>query len=147
MTEREKNSILVTGGRGFVGRTLVKLIQRSGYSVVSLDRLPITDAGEAGCEEIECNLSDTEGLRGIFERQHVRKIVHLAAILPTAAQLNPIRATEVNVQGSLNLLELAREFKVRRFVFGSSLSIYGTHSVDQTVSERDRAAPEDLYGA
>src|SRR5215831_12564964 len=146
MTAREKNSILVTGGRGFIGRALAKLIQRSGFSVISLDCVPIAEA-DTGREEIECDLSDVPRLRSIFENQRIRKIVHLAAILPTAAQRNPVRATEVNVQGSLNLLELAREFKVRRFVFGSSLSIYGTHSVDQTVSERDRAAPEDLYGA
>src|SRR5690348_13199502 len=141
MTAREKNSILVTGGRGFIGRALVKLIQRKGYSVVSLDRVPIADAPDTGVEEIECDLSDAR-LRDIFERQRVRKIIHLAAILPTAAQRNPVRATEVNVQGSLNLLELAHEFKVRRFVFGSSLSVYGTYPPDQVVSEADRAAPE-----
>lgn len=147
MTAREKNSILVTGGRGFIGRALVKLIQRSGFSVVSLDRVPIADAKDTDCDELECDLSDAAQLRSVFERQRVRKIVHLAAILPTAAQRNPVRATEVNVRGSLNLLELAREFNVRRFVFGSSLSIYGTYPVEQTVSEIARAAPEDLYGA
>lgn len=146
MAQREKNSILVTGGRGFIGRALVKLIRRSGHSVVSLDRVPIADAAEAGCEEIHLDLTDVGRLRSVFEQQRIRKIVHLAAILPTAAQRNPVRATEVNIQGSLNLLELAREFKVRRFVFGSSLSVYGTYSVDQVVSEADRAAPEDLYG-
>lgn len=147
MEAREKNSILVTGGRGFIGRALVKLIQRKGYSVVSLDRVPIADAAETGCEEIHLDLTDVVQLRSVFERRRIRKIVHLAAILPTAAQRNPVRATEVNVQGSLNLLELAREFKVRRFVFGSSLSVYGTYPANQTVSEADRAAPEDLYGA
>lgn len=147
MEAREKNSVLVTGGRGFIGRALVKLIQREGYSVVSLDRIPVADAVDVAHDEIECDLSDIEGLRNTFERQRIRKIVHLAAILPTAAQRNPARATEVNVQGSLNLLELAREFNVRRFVFGSSLSVYGTHPADQTVSEKDRTAPEDLYGA
>src|SRR5215469_277267 len=147
MAAREKNSILVTGGRGFIGRPLAKLIQRSGYSVVSLDRVPIADAGDAGREEIECDLFDAERLQDIFAQQRIGKIVHLAAILPSAAQRHPVRATQVNVQGSLNLLELAREFNVRRFVFGSSLSVYGTYPADQTVSEANRAAPEDLYGA
>lgn len=115
--------------------------------MVSLDRAPIAEAVEEGRKEIQCDLADEEQLRNLFERQRIRRIVHLAAILPTAVQRNPARAAEVNVQGSLNLLELAREFDVRRFVFGSSLSIYGTYSADQTVSEADRAAPEDLYGA
>ena len=147
MAARERNSILVTGGRGFIGRALVKLIQRSGFSVVSLDRVPIAEPAVAGREESECDLSDAPQLRDIFERQRIRKIVHLAAILPTAAQRNPVRATQVNVQGSLSLLELAREFNVQRFVFGSSLSVYGSYPGDKMVSEADRAAPEDLYGA
>ena len=144
---REKNSILVTGGRGFIGRALVKLIQRTGFNVISLDQNPIAVTTEKDCGEIQCDLTDTARLRSVFEGQRIRKIVHLAAILPTAAQRNPLRATEVNVEGSLNLLELAREFNVHRFVFGSSLSVYGTYPADRTVSEVDRPAPEDLYGA
>lgn len=73
--------------------------------------------------------------------------MHLAAILPTAAQREPLLATKVNIQGSINLLALAREFGVRRFVFGGSLSVYGTCPADHVVSEADCAAPEDLYGA
>ena len=45
------------------------------------------------------------------------------------------------------MLEMARQFGVGRFVFGSSLSVYGTCSPDHAVSETDRAAPEDVYGA
>jgi nucleoside-diphosphate-sugar epimerase len=74
-------------------------------------------------------------------------VIHLAAVLPTAARREPARVTEVNVGGSLNVLEMARQFGVQRFVFGSSLSVYGTCPADQVVSEADRAAPEDLYGA
>ena len=58
-----------------------------------------------------------------------------------------LAATQVNVEGSLNLLEMARQFEVRRFLFGSSLSVYGTCPAHQVVTEMDRAAPEDLYGA
>ena len=83
----------------------------------------------------------------MFEKERIEGIIHLAAILPTAAQRNPLRATQVNVQGSANVLEMARVFQVRRVVFGSSLSIYGTCAADHIVSELDRAAPEDLYGA
>jgi nucleoside-diphosphate-sugar epimerase len=83
----------------------------------------------------------------VFEARHIRGIIHLAAILPTAAQREPVRATRVNIEGSLNLLEQARRFGVQRMVFGSSLSVYGTGSGDEVVSETERAAPEDLYAA
>jgi nucleoside-diphosphate-sugar epimerase len=81
------------------------------------------------------------------EAETIRGIIHLAAILPTAAQREPLRTTLVNVDGSVHLLEMARQFGVQRFVFGSSLSVYGTGAADHVVSELDRAAPEDLYGA
>jgi UDP-glucose 4-epimerase len=83
----------------------------------------------------------------LFATESVDGIIHLAAVLPTAAQRDPLLATRVNIDGGLNLLEMARQFAVRRFVFASSLSIYGTHSLEECVSEEHRAYPEDLYGA
>jgi len=86
-------------------------------------------------------------MRRVFAAESISRIIHLAAVLPTAAQRDPWRGTQVNVMGSLNLLKMGREFGVRRFVFGSSLSVYGTCPANRVVSEADRAAPEDLYGA
>src|SRR5579864_5252912 len=140
------SSVLVTGGRGFIGRAVVKLLQDSGYGVVSLDVAPGVSSS-ARRHEVECDISDARQLRRVFEIESIGGIIHLAAILPTAAQREPALATEVNVRGSLNLLEMARRFRVRRFVFGGSLSVYGTCGEDQVVSEADRGAPEDLYGA
>ena len=146
MSVQEQTSVLITGGRGFVGRALVNLLRESGIRVVSLDRVSIAARGTA-TGEVVCEISDPEELQLIFEKEQVESVIHLAAMLPTAAQRDPVRATKINVVGSLNLLELARQFGVRRFVFASSLSIYGTWDESHVVSEADRAAPEDLYGA
>ena len=142
----QSNRVLVTGGRGFIGRAVVKLLQGSGDGVVSLDAAP-GPSSSAGRHEVECDITDVRQLQRVFEIEPIGGIIHLAAILPTAAQREPARATEVNVEGSLHLLEMGRRFGVRRFVFGSSLSVYGTCPDDHVVSEADRAAPEDLYGA
>jgi len=144
--DAQGNRVLVTGGRGFIGRAVVKLLQDSGCGVVSLDVAPGVNSS-ARRHELECDISDARQLQRVFEIESIGGIIHLAAILPTAAQREPALATEVNVHGSLNLLEMARRFGVRRFVLGSSLSVYGTCPPDQVVSEADRAAPEDLYGA
>lgn len=145
MDAANNSTVLVTGGRGFIGRALAKLLQRESHGVVSLDvdGVETTD----GLREVGCDISDRKELRRLSERTRIGTIIHLAAVLPTAAQHDPVRATEVNVAGSSNLLELAREFGVRRFVFGSSLSVYGSYPADQVVSEDLRAGPEDLYGA
>ena len=141
-TDRGKG-VLVSGSRGFVGRSLGKLLERHGFRVICADVAP----ADAGPNETVCDITDVSELRRLFLRQKIDAIVHLAAVLPTAAQREPQRATRVNIQGSLNLLEMAREFGVRRFVFGSSLSVYGTCPMDEVVSEENRAAPEDVYGA
>lgn len=142
--EKEGQSwVMVTGGQGFLGRSIGKLLQRQRYRVISVD----TVTASQGANEIVCDVTDIAALRNLFQREPVEAVIHLAAILPTVAQRNPLLATRVNVQGSLNLLELAREFHVRRFIFGSSFSIYGTCGPDRVVTEMDRVAPEDLYGA
>lgn len=141
------HSILVTGGRGFIGRAVIRLLLRSGFSVVSVDRGEAGAEESEGCRQIQCDLANSGQLKTVFEIERIGRIIHLAAVLPTTAQRNPEWATQVNVQGSLNVLEMARQFGVKRVVFGSSLSIYGTYSADRTISEVDRAAPEDLYGA
>src|SRR5579871_5065810 len=148
MNSERNTSILVTGGRGFVGRAAGRLLQLSGFTVISLDRNGTDgETKDSLCEEVQCDLADAAQLKEIFDSRRVRAIVHLAAILPTAAQRSPLLATQVNIQGSIHLLEMARQFGVQRVIFGSSLSIYGTYSAERTVSELDRAAPEDLYGA
>lgn len=148
MNSKENHTVLVTGGRGFIGRALVQLLRRSDFKVLSLDRTPVAGEEQSeDCRQIECDLTDLSQLEAVFERGSIRAVVHLAAILPTAAQRNPLLATQVNVEGSLKLVEMSRTCGVRRFVFGSSLSVYGTYSADNAVSEGDRAAPEDLYGS
>jgi nucleoside-diphosphate-sugar epimerase len=150
MNIQSRNSVLVTGAGGFIGRAARKLLHRSGYSVLSLDQPPPAKSGASQWSigrQVLLDITDAEQLQRLFEARKIEAIIHLAAILPTAAQQEPARATEVNIQGSLNLVEMARKFGVRRFVFGSSLSVYGTCPAEQVVAESYRAAPEDLYGA
>jgi UDP-glucose 4-epimerase len=144
----KNSSVLITGGCGFIGRAVVKLLLRAGYRVVSLDVSPPGAARDhESARHVMCDISDGDQLQRVFEAEAIGVIVHLAAILPTAAQRDPLRATQVNVDGSIHLLEMAGRFGVGRMVFGSSLSIYGTWPADHVVCETDRAVPKDLYGA
>jgi UDP-glucose 4-epimerase len=147
MDAHNSGSVLVTGGRGFIGRAAVKALQGAGCGVVSLDQAKGPAAHNQNAVEVLGDITDAADLQRVFESTEIRGLIHLAAILPTAAQRDPERATRVNVQGSLNLLEMAQRFGVRRMVFGSSLSIYGTWPAHRVVADTDRAAPEDLYGA
>jgi nucleoside-diphosphate-sugar epimerase len=143
-------SVLVTGGCGFVGQALCKLLQRKGHRTLVLDQPPDPDTAEQSRRlepEVPCDIRRATHLWTVFQAERIESIVHLAAVLPTAAQREPLRTTQVNITGSLNLLEMARQFDVRRVVFASSLSVYGTCPPGEAVAETHPAAPEDLYGA
>lgn len=148
MQKQVRNSVLVTGAEGFLGRALVRLLEHSDLRVIALDSSePVPVDPPSGVTKVRCDITDQQQMEKVFREYEIGKVVHLAAILPTAAQRDPVRATTVNVVGSLKVLELARQFGVARFVFGSSLSIYGSCSPDYVVSENDRTAAEDIYGA
>jgi nucleoside-diphosphate-sugar epimerase len=145
---QNQSAILITGARGFIGRAVAQLLEASGQRLVLLDQVtPEASSTPVASVRVACDISAEGEMRRVFAAESISRIIHLAAVLPTAARRDPGRGTQVNVLGSLNLLNMGREFGVRRFVFGSSLSIYGTCPANRVVSEADRAAPEDLYGA
>lgn len=131
--------VLVTGGAGFIGSHVVDSLLAEGHHVTTLDNFdPFYPRAlkERNIEPhrqhttwrlVETDLRDAEGLRqartGEFD-----VILHLAAkagVRPSL--LDPLAYQDVNVRGTQNLLELARERGVRQFVFASSSSVYGVN--------------------
>jgi UDP-glucuronate 4-epimerase len=130
--------ILLTGGAGFIGSHLAEALLRGGaqLSIVdNLDSFYSPDWKKANLETIrqsgnfdffEQDIRAMDGLREIVARVRPDAIIHLAAragVRPSIEQ--PRLYDEVNVSGTVNLLEACREFQVSRLVFGSSSSVYG----------------------
>lgn len=144
-------SILVTGGAGFIGSHLVeKLLSEKLWSVCVIDnfnefysprikRANVSAfSGDPQFRLYEADICNAESLNEIFADNRFDVIVHLAAwagVRPSL--LNPKLYTEVNVGGTLNLLEAAKRFGVKQFVFGSSSSVYGVNC-KIPFSEEDR---------
>jgi len=136
-----QKNILVTGGAGFIGSHLVeRLLAEKVWRVSVVDDFNDFYAPELkrantrphlmdeNYQLFDANISDAEFLRGIFEENEFDVIVHLAAragVRPSLLQ--PKLYAETNVNGTLNLLELARQFSVKQFIFGSSSSVYGNN--------------------
>ena len=137
-------AILVTGAGGFIGRSVGAALRRTGLNYVGLDRRPGDDP-VTGWQV--CDITDGAALATVFRTHTIGAVIHLAAVLPTAARAHPELATRVNVVGSANLIDAAVSSGVERFIFGSSMSVYGAEGNGSPLSEDCPAQPTDLYGA
>ncbi len=138
---KNSKNILVTGGAGFIGSHLVdRLLGEKTWNVTVVDDFNDFYAPETKRANVEKHLQnpayslyetdicDTENLRKVFAESNFDVIVHLAARADVRPSLlEPKLYNETNITGTLNLLELAREFGVKQFIFGSSSSVYGNN--------------------
>jgi nucleoside-diphosphate-sugar epimerase len=134
--------VLLTGATGQIGSRLTTLLRAAGREVlaVALDASP-----HEGIEQ--CDLRKHEQIAQLFASRSIGTIVHLAGVLPTAFRADPIAGADVNLTGTLDLLREAVGRAVKRFIFGSSLSVYGSAPSSRALNERDPTAPDEPYGA
>tara|TARA_B100000745_G_scaffold291347_2_gene231039 strand:- start:70 stop:1008 length:939 start_codon:yes stop_codon:yes gene_type:complete len=140
---------LVTGGAGFIGSNLCKLLVSKGAKVVALDNLSIGDNNVAFLEDLGVDVV-VEDIRSYDAIENhfagVDVVVHLAAMNRAQRSIeNPIEANEVNITGALNCLEAARKHSVGRFVNISSSSVYANQR-DVLLREDMELAPPHPYG-
>ncbi|MHA1633740.1 MAG: SDR family NAD(P)-dependent oxidoreductase [Candidatus Thorarchaeota archaeon] len=132
---------IVTGASGFIGSHIVDQLLAKGYSVIGIDNMRTgrkENLSEAMKNDkfrlLTVDIRDAN-LCSMIE-EDVDIIFHLAAISSVKESVeNPIFVNDVNVNGTVNVLELARELKVKRFVFSSSAAVYG--------SPEEMPVPED----
>ncbi len=148
-----KRNVLVTGGAGYVGSTLVGHLLGVGHHVVVVDNLSF--GGETllnfwhhpNFQFFKGDLTETMTIRKIFADYKVDSVVHLAAIVgdPACAK-QPDLAKRINGEASVNLLEAAKSSGVERFIFASTCSNYGKmKDADGFVTETSTLAPVSLY--
>jgi len=143
--------ILVTGGAGFIGSHLVdQLLAEGGSKVTVIDdfndfyspqikRSAVKPHLEnPNYKLVEADIRDTDAIANVFADGSFDCVVHLAARAGVRPSLKePTLYTETNINGTQNLLELAKTHGVPQFVFGSSSSVYGINS-KTPFSEEDR---------
>jgi nucleoside-diphosphate-sugar epimerase len=137
--------ILVTGAGGFIGSHICHLLFQQGYDVVAIDRHFVASQPY---RQLSGDIGNAAFLNQVMQMGAFDTIIHLAAVLNTASRQQPQEALRVNVGSSLTLLQLAAQSKVRKFIFGSSISVYGAKPFAEygEVSEKEPAAPNTVYG-
>jgi UDP-glucuronate 4-epimerase len=134
--------VLVTGAAGHLGRAVVGHLSASGAKLLATD----LDDQDPGI--VRCDLRHNDQLAKVFESAPVETVIHLAGVLPSAFHADPLGGASVNLTGSLNLLQHSVAHQVKRFVFASSVSVYGlTGRSREPYTEEDSPTPDEAYGA
>jgi UDP-glucose 4-epimerase len=140
---------LVTGGAGFIGSHLAEKLADLGHEVSILDNLSITDRNlpalkEKGIEAIIADISNLDMM--LAEIKGFDVVFHLAAMNRAIKSIeDPIRANEVNINGTLNILEACRKNGAKKVVFSSSSSVYGDSKIFPR-REENELLPSHPYG-
>src|SRR4029079_16913827 len=132
--------VLVTGANGEIGRTLLQRLHNDGrYRVVTVDLTPLPEKyRQFAVETYAGNIMDRFLLDQVAAHHEIEVVFHLAALLSTRGERDPELAHQVNVEGTLHLLRMAQNQSGRlgrrvRFIFPSSIAVYGLPSVDEKV--------------
>jgi len=156
----QNKTILVTGSAGFIGFHLSKELLERGYAVIGVDNLnPYYDVNlkRARLEILspyekfrfyEADIQNLGALKAIFSEHRITRICNLAAQAGVRHSLkDPFSYQKSNLEGFLNLLELARGYRVQNFVYASSSSVYGNNKkIPYSVEDRVDH-PISLYAA
>lgn len=143
----KKRCVLVTGGAGFIGSHVNKLLNKTGYETVVYDNLSQGDPRAVVVGKfIEGDLGDINALNKLFSEYKFDAIMHLAALTDVGESVkNPLKYYQQNVCYSLNLIKIALQTSPCPIIFSSSAAVYGTpHS--PTITENDPLLPINPYG-
>ena len=152
-----KKVTLITGVSGEVGLALVKILAEQGYdNLLTLDIRPLPSEYFNYSNHIQGDILDKSLLNRLVSEYDIDKIFHMAALLSTRAEFTPVAAHQVNVEGTMGLLQLAAEQSEWRgdpvmFIFPSSIAAYGmpdleTKSKFPKVKEWEWNYPITMYG-
>jgi len=149
--------VLVTGANGEIGHGLMTRLSNMGRPIVTLDIAPLEPSlARLVRREFTGSITDLGLLERILAEFEIDLVFHLAALLSTRAEFTPVSAHEVNVEGTLNLLEFAHHEGESHgrpviFLYPSSIAVYGLPDLEtkmraKRVREDEWNTPTTMYG-
>ncbi|NBV10352.1 MAG: NAD-dependent epimerase/dehydratase family protein [Chitinophagia bacterium] len=142
------SKILVIGAGGQLGTELTKaLADKYGKaSVIATDFQASMSSKFDYCTFHTLNVMDKDSLASIVKIEGVTQIYHLAAILSALGEKNPVQAWDLNMGGLLNVLEVARDHKIEKVFWPSSIAVFGPNSDKDQTPQKAFKDPNTVYG-
>jgi UDP-glucose 4-epimerase len=154
--QERKMNVLITGGLGVNGAATARLMVKDGLRPVLMDnRMDLTLTGDIRdqVDTVIGDICDRAALEKAVDDFKITHIAHLAALMPEPAEADPRLGVKVGVDGTINVLEVARAKNIKRVVFTSSKAAYGEITGEyapptcKPVGEDHPKRPADLYGS
>jgi len=140
--------ILVIGAGGQIGTELVFLLeQKFGKdAIIASDVKEVCPVALEGSNYVSLDVLDNNQLKSIVEKEEITDIYLLAALLSATAEKNPEFAWRLNMEGLFNVLNLAKEGKIKKVFWPSSIAVFGPTTPKQATPQRTVMEPSTVYG-
>src|SRR5690242_17837550 len=135
MTTERPDRFLVTGAAGCIGAWAMKLLLEDGVDVIGADlapdrrrlRIVAGDRPAADARLVALDVTDRDAVRALVATERISHVIHLAALQAPFCRADPVRGSQVNVTGTINVFEaaLASRERVRSVVYASSAAVFG----------------------
>lgn len=140
--------ILVIGAGGQIGTELVLLLeQKFGKdAIIASDVKEVCPVALEGSNYVSLDVLDNNQLKSIVEKEEITDIYLLAALLSATAEKNPEFAWRLNMEGLFNVLNLAKEGKIKKVFWPSSIAVFGPTTPKHATPQRTVMEPSTVYG-
>lgn len=142
-------AILVTGGTGFIGAEVARVLVRKGERPVVFDindRKTLLKGVEDRVTVVKGDVSNYSHVFNVVKQNRIDTIYHLGSMLSVPSDADPWSAFRVNAQGTFNVLEAARLLGVKKVIFSSTLATYGSDIREDMISDYTLQRPTLFYG-
>ena len=146
-------TVLITGGTGFIGSKVARNLLSKDQAVVCMDYAPqptrFADLGEEPrLSVVKGDTTHMDDIVAVMRDHDIRRVIHLAALLPPETENEPRLAMRINVMGATNVFEVAARLGLERVVYASSVAAYDDQEYygDRPVTEDDDLRPYIIYG-
>lgn len=142
------NKLLVIGAGGQLGSELTKALVNTHGSeaVIATDFQESVKSKFTYCRFETLDVLDKDAISNLIQAEKITQVYHLAAILSASGEKNPVQAWDINMRGLLHVLDLAKEFKLDKVFWPSSIAVFGPNSPKTNTPQDAFKNPTTVYG-